>query len=600
MKASTSRGFDSSEHSEQSDDNAAVETTRFTESPLDETAVNSGTESAETHRQNKDERKQKHKKVRKLKVGGKDLLDIISNRSMYADIEELKGKGEAVSEDEDGISRSRFETGRRERTAVLYEDGVERRGRQSHVHERVSHSQGEPEPNVHSKKKFDKNIVKKPLEHRVDKEKRGSHKKLNIDERLDSRRDEETDNFWKGSGHKLYDRESRTKDRNSHSSTFHKHQRYSSPERSHSRPYDHASRETVQYKTVGDECRELENKEEEDMQKGSDYCGGNGYRGSGYRSRRPFRGRPFTRGYPFMRGRPVRGRGAHPFMNSFPMMPVMNPFYATLMQEFLHETGFENWLKKKAKSSRRRSRSSSRSSRSHSRSRSRRSRRKRRRHSSYSDSSRSRSRSRSRRRSRSYSRRRYSSSSYSSRSRSRSRRRSRSRSRDYRSRSGRHRSSSYSDRSRSRSRSRRSSRDRSRSRRRKRSHSTNSSKHSSSRHRSKSESKSESSSKAKELASASPEIKPQKNNVRKKKRKKSRFSDAVDATDAKENEDISLLESQEINVDGHGVTEYLEEETVEDDDLVASSGGLQDVDDSLENVSSDNGEEWTSEEEGEV
>lgn len=527
-------------------------------------------------------------------------MDIISNRSMYADIEELKGKGEAVSEDEDGSSRSRFGTGRRERTAVLYEDGVERRGRQSHVQERVSHSQVEPEPDVHSKKKLDKIVVKKPLEHCVDKKKRGLHKKSNSDERLDSRSDEETDNFWKGSGHKLYDRESRTKDRNSHSSTFHKHKRYSSPERSHSRPYDHDSRETEQYKTVGDECRELE--EEEVMHKGSDYWGDNGYRGSGYRPRRPFRGRPFTRGYPFMRGRPVRGRGAHPFMNSFPMMPVMNPFYATLMQEFLHETGFENWLKKKAKSSRRRSRSSSRSSRSRSRSRSRRSRRKRRRHSSYSDSSHSRSRSRSRRRSRSYSRRRHSSSSYSSRSRSRSRsrRRSRSRSRDYRSRSGRHRSSSYSDKSRSRSRSRRSSRDRSRSRRRKRSHSTNSSRHSSSRHRSKSESKSESTSKAKELTSASPELKPQKNKVHKKRRKKSRFSDAVDATNAKENEDISLLESQEINLDGHEVTECLEEETVEDDDLVASSGGLQDVDDSLENVSSDNGQEWTSEEEGEV
>ena len=62
----------------------------------------------------------KHKKARKLKVDGKNLMEIISRRSMYADIEEMKDKG-SISEEGD-LPRSRFEKDRRERTAVLYED----------------------------------------------------------------------------------------------------------------------------------------------------------------------------------------------------------------------------------------------------------------------------------------------------------------------------------------------------------------------------------------------------------------------------------------------------------------------------------------------
>lgn len=527
---------------------------------------------------------------------GKDLMEIISNRSMYADIEELKDKGGAVSEEED-LPRSRFDKDRRERTAILYEDrdeSVERehhsrydRNRQKHSTCRNNEVSNERNSEQRSSDSWEK--IKKGNQ-----QKHSERNKSHGNPRLSLRSmDKDDDNFWKRSGHEIYDRE------NKRNTRFNRHDKLErNDSRDRNSPPRHfnnyrSEREKVQYKTIGDECKEVE-AEDGDM--------GSTFRGSGFRGRRPFRGRPFVRRHPFMMGRPFRGRGVTPFMETLPMMPVVNPFYATLMQEFLHETGFQEWLKKKAKSHshRRHSMSSSRSSRSHSRSRSKRSRRKHRRHSSSTDRGRSRSR-----RSRSYSRRRHSSYSCSrSRSHSRSYSRSRSRSSGHRSRSRRHRSNS--DRSERRSRSRSSSKNRSSSKHRRRSYSKEStSSFHSHKSRSKSKTKSRSRSVSKDKSKTkSQESKPKKSEKTKsekhKQKKKTAFKNSFQSIGSNDNEEVSESQDTFERAEEIGELVAFNAESFVKSGIVEATGDFLENADNFESISSDNGQEWSSEEEGEV
>ncbi|KAH3835154.1 NK-tumor recognition protein-like isoform X1 [Dreissena polymorpha] len=489
---------------------------------------NSGTESTDNSRQKNVTKKER--KTKKLPVKGKDLMEIISNRSMYADIEELREKGEKVVDDD--LPQSKFEKDRRKRTAIicsekeienekekkpkpsrtssekesqrhkspegyikksqgrtamLYEDrDDDEESSASHHHERnsrsdrVRHDQSEGDrPVRHSRFEDERGRRENHRYHRG----RGNFHRSDrgFGRGRESRLPDHDKGYQERSNSNARRRESNERESSSHrhSEERNRRNRSESPRKSDVdgfwRGKDKLEKDRkktdqldfdestdiselgIPYKTVGDEC-----KEEDDLFNNEHRNEFSGDRVSGFRSRRPYRGRPFNmRGFPFPRGRPFRGRP--PFRGGgFPMMPMpVDPFYATFMQEFLKESGFEEWLKKKAKKFHRRhsdsDSSSSRSRSSHRRSH--RSKRKKRRHSSYSD--RSSSRSRSRHRSRSRSRRRYSSSSSRHRSSSRSRSRSYSRSR---SRSRKHKSRSHSSRSNSRSRSRRKSYTRSRSR----------------------------------------------------------------------------------------------------------------------------------------
>lgn len=516
---------------------------------------------------------------------------------MYADIEELKEKGED-SGDEDIRSHSQFKThetdrrARRGRTAVLYEDrdsseelekqnqrpvrekgGVANSGESSQRSDRQKHTKYVSETKKKSQDKYsDKSD---------DCEDTRSRHKVKGD----------ADNFWRGSGHEIYDRDKRRAQRyKSRDTKSFRHGRDSSREK-HSDSFTR-QRDTGRYKTIGDECRELEQREGKERID---------FRHSGFPPQFSRR-RPFIKGPRFPRGRPYRGRGAMPVMPNFPMMPVVDPFYASLMQEFLHESGFKDWLKQKAKSHKHRSRSSSRSSRSHSRSKSRKSRRRHRRHSSYSDRSRSHSRHRS-----SHSRRRHSSSS-SSRSRSRSRRsrsrrssysRSRSRSRDRHSWSSRYSSSSDNDKSRKRSRSKSSGHRQSRSRhRRHSSHSSHSRKPSSEKN-----DRSRSSSKCKEKVEAAADV-SEKKSQKEKKTKRKKKSKHEHKSKWKKVDNIATEAAAGVSVFDIVKNTGDNEECDAEDEVISEIADGPDVllgtGDSLESISSDNGKEWSSEEEGEL